>query len=490
VSLAISPFIGRQTELAELKPFLDKSTASLLVIKGRRRVGKSRLAEEFAKGLPFYKFTGLAPVDGVTAQSQRLEFSRQLSEQLNVPLFETSDWGALFSLLGRMVQTGKMVILFDEISWMAEGDDTFLSKLKNVWEDQYKKNPQLILILCSSISTWIEENVVSSTGYFGRLSWNMHLDPLPLKDCYAMLKSQGFHTTDHEIFKLLSVTGGIPWYIEQMDSKLSADDNIKRQCFTLGGVLVDDFDLIFHELFVKRDKIYKKIIMALSNAPIDYQTISEKTNYPKSGRLSGYLDDLEKAGFTSKDQTWSLKTSQPLNLYQYRLSDNYLRFYLKYILPKKVHIEKKRISSIHLSVLPGWDTIMGLQFENLIVNNRHELYKALSIKPEDVVYDNPYFQKKTKQQQGCQIDFLIQTRLNTLYVIEIKFSKSSIGRGVIDAVKEKIARINLPKNMVCIPILIHVNGVSKPVVAENYFYSVIDFGKLIRGGNGDVLGEL
>ena len=98
-----------------------------------------------------------------------------------------------------------------------------------------------------------------------------------------MLKAQGFKTTDHEIFKLLSVTGGIPWYIEQMDAKLSADNNIKRQCFTPGGVLVDDFDLIFHELFVKRDEIYKKIILALANSPVDYKTISAKTKYPQSG---------------------------------------------------------------------------------------------------------------------------------------------------------------------------------------------------------------
>src|SRR5258708_35280609 len=102
----------------------------------------------------------------------------------------------------------------------------------------------LILILSRSVRTWIGENIISSTGYFGRISWTMNLEPFCLKDCYAMLKSLGFNTTSHEIFKILSVTGGIPWYIEQMNGKLTADENIKRQCFTLDGVLVDDFDLI------------------------------------------------------------------------------------------------------------------------------------------------------------------------------------------------------------------------------------------------------
>ena len=438
-------FIGRQNELADLQPFLQKKTASLLVIKGRRRVGKSRIAEEFAKDHTFYKFTGLAPADGVTDQTQRDEFARRLQEQLNVPKFSTPDWGDLFALLGRLVQSGRAIILFDEISWMAHQDQTFLSKLKNAWEDYYKKNPQLILILCSSVSTWIDENIISSTGYFGRISWNMHLDPLPLKDCYKMLKSQGFKTTNHEIFKLLSVTGGIPWYIEQMDANLTADDNIKRQCFTPGGMLVNDFDLIFHELFAKHDEVYKKIIMALASTPLTFNEVAESANYPKSGRLTKYLEDLIKAGFITKDNTWSLQTRKELDLYHYRLSDNYLRFYLKYIQPKLTQIKNKRIAVTELSAAPDWESIMGLQFENLVVNNRHELYRVLGIKPNDVVYDNPYFQNKTKRQQGCQIDFLIQTRINMLYVMEIKFSKNTIGRSVIDDVREKINELICPR---------------------------------------------
>ena len=153
---------------------------------------------------------------------------------------------------------------------------------------------------------------------------------------------------------------------------------------------------------------------------------------------------------------------------------------LKPFLGKKTSIQKRRVTSTHLPALPGWETIMGLQFENLVVNNRHELYRVLNIKPEDVVYDNPYFQMKTKRQQGCQIDFLIQTRINTLYIIEIKFSKNAIGRGVIDEVQEKIKRIGLPKNMVCLPILVHVNGVSEQVISENYFNSIISFGQFLH----------
>ena len=130
--------------------------------------------------------------------------------------------------------------------------------------------------------------------------------------------------------------------------------------------------------------------------------------------------------------------------------------------------------------MPGFESIMGLQFENLIINNRFSLYHILQINPADVVYDNPFFQTKTKKQDGCQIDFLIQTKLNTLYVIEIKFSKNPVGLSVIESVKAKIKRLSLPKNRVCIPVLIHVNGVTNQLIDENYFYSIINFSDFLN----------
>ncbi|MBS0654703.1 MAG: ATPase [Verrucomicrobia bacterium] len=362
---------------------------------------------------------------------------------------------------------------------MASDDKTFLGKLKYVWEDHFAKNSKLILILCSSVSVWLEENIISSTAFFGRISWTLSLDPLPLVDCNQMLECQGFKSSSYEKFKILSVTGGIPWYIEQMQGQFTADENIKRQCFTRGGILVDEFEKIFHELFEKRDTIYKKIILALANGSRSFDEIAKEINYPKSGRLSDYINDLIDSGFLSRDNTWSLKTGESLQLYLYRLSDNYIRFYLKYIVPKKTQIEAKRISKITLSSLPGWESIMGLQFENLVVNNREELYKFLKINPEDVIYDNPFFQKKTMRQKGCQVDFLIHTKQKTLYIFEIKFSKNPIKLSVVNEVKEKISKISVPRGIALLPVLVHVNGVSEAVVDEDYFYSIIDFSDLL-----------
>ncbi|MFI5344604.1 MAG: ATP-binding protein [Chlamydiales bacterium] len=472
-------FIGRKEELQELKAFLKKKTASLIVVKGRRRVGKSRLIEEFAKNNRFYKFTGLAPVDGVTAQDQRNEFARRLREQLGIPEIQSEDWGQLFTFLAKEVKRERVIILLDEISWMASDDKTFLSKLKNVWEDHLNKNSKLILVLCSSVSLWLEENIISSTAFFGRISWTLSLDPLPLVDCNQMLEHLGFKSSPYEKFKILGVTGGIPWYIEQMQGQFTADENIVRHCFTRGGILVDEFDKIFHELFEKRDEIYKRIILSLSTGARSFDEISKETSYPKSGRLTEYLDHLIYSGFVSRDHTWSIKTGKEMNIYLYRLSDNYIRFYLKYIRPKKIQIEARRISKINLSSLVGWESMMGLQFENMVVGNRHELYRLLKIDPNDIIYDNPFFQRTTTRQKGCQIDFLIHTKFKTLYVFEIKFSRNLITRNVIDEVKEKVNRMSIPRGTAVFPVLVHVNGVAEAIYDEEYFYSIIDFSDLL-----------
>lgn len=351
-------FIGREDEVAQLESFLKKKTASLIVVKGRRRVGKSRLIEKFSENQHYYKFTGLAPDGNITAQDQRDEFTRKLSEQTDLPEIKVDDWGKLLTLFAREVTSGRVIIFFDEISWMAADDKTFLGKLKNVWEDHFKKNNKLILILCSSVSTWIEKNIISSTGYFGRISWTLSLDPLPLHDCNKMLESQGFKASAQEKFKILSVTGGIPWYIEQMQGQYNADENIKRQCFTQGGVLVEDFNKIFHELFEKRDGIYKKIIEVLADGVLSYDDIAMQANYPKSGRLTEYLNNLTQAGFITQDYTWSLTSGKSMTISRYRISDNYIRFYLRYIAPRQTQIANKRIKTINLSSLPGWASII------------------------------------------------------------------------------------------------------------------------------------
>ncbi|MBP6952006.1 MAG: ATPase [Alphaproteobacteria bacterium] len=473
-------FVGRKDELERLNSLLGKKSASLVVVKGRRRIGKSRLVEEFAKGKRFLVFSGIPPIEGTTAQSQRDVFARQLGAQVGLPSIQAQDWSDLFSLLTRFTFERQVVILFDEISWMGSKDPLFLGKLKNAWDLEFKKNPHLVLIFCGSVSTWIEKNIISSTAFFGRISLYLTLEELPLNDCSKLLDLQGFRGSIYEKFKLLSVSGGIPWYIEQIQSTLNADDNIKNLCFLKDGILFKEFDLIFHDLFERRSEIYQPIVESLAEGSKEFNEISKALKYQKSGALSTYLDDLMQSGFITRDYTWSIKSGKPLRLSHFRLSDNYLRFYLKFIKPNAYKILEDSFKDIKIDNLPGWKTILGLQFENLVLKNRKKIWERLKIESEDIIVNNPFFQRKTTRTPGCQIDYLIQTRFNTLFACEIKFSQKELKSEIIKEMQDKLDRFILPRRFSCWPVLIHVNGVDENVIDRGYFTKVIDFSEFLE----------
>jgi uncharacterized protein len=474
-------FIGRKEELSRLDLLFEKRSASLVVIKGRRRIGKSRLIEEFAKDKRFLRFSGIPVTTDVTDQKQRDIFAQQMVKQTSGPTLKAGDWSELFSYLASQIKNDPTVILFDEISWMGSKDPTFLGKLKNAWDIEFKENTNLVLVLCGSVSTWIQENIIKSTAFFGRVSLTLHLEELDLTDCSTFLDERGFRGSAYEKFKILSVLGGIPWYLEQVQPKLNADENITHLCFRKGGVLVNEFDLIFHDLFTQRNETYKRIIDSLARGSFEFNQIADEIRYSKGGVLSEYLDNLIEAGFITRNFTWSFKTGRESpRLSHYRLSDNYLRFYLRYIAPQLSKISRDEFRLVSPSSFPGWDSMMGLQFENLVLKNRHKIKNYLRIRPEDIIIDNPYFQRQTATHPGFQVDYLIQTRYNVLFFCEVKFSRQEIKAGILTEMKTKISKATLPRGMACCPVLICINGVEDSVLDSQYFTDIIDFSMFLE----------
>ncbi len=468
-------FIGRKEELQSLKKLLSKQSASLVVIKGRRRIGKSRLLEEFAHLFAkSFVFSGLPPTEFTSAQSQRDEFAGQLLRQTHASHFSKNDWSDLFWELSKYTQEGPVLVIFDEISWMGNEDPDFLGKLKNAWDLYFKKNDQFILAICGSSSIWIDKNILSSSGFLGRESLTLTLEDLPLYECAEFWNAENTRISSHEKLKVLAVTGGIPRYLEEINPLLSAEENIRALCFIKSGILFNEFEKIFSDLFSKRNELYKKIVGSLADGMSDQKTICDKIGIKLGGDISEYLADLVKSGFISKDFTWNVHNGKASNLIHYRLKDNYSRFYLKYILPNRQRIETGDMAKISLTTLQGWHGIMGLQVENLVLNNRHLIKQALQINPNEILSDNPFFQRKTTKQRGCQIDYMIQTQHNTVYICEVRYSKNPIDIKIVSEMEEKIKRLNLPKRFSYRTVLIHVNGVSESLEDSQFFSYIID----------------
>ncbi|MBS0655597.1 MAG: ATPase, partial [Verrucomicrobia bacterium] len=234
------PFFGREKELSALRELQKKKNASLVVIKGRRRIGKSRLAREFGR---FFEkslvFTGLPPTHGVGPEKQRKEFIRKM-EELGIPRLPGNDWGDLFRDVANSCKGDRVLVVLDEISWMGAKDVTFLGQLKTAWDEHFTNNPHLIMILSGSQSTWIEENILASTGFVGRISYRLTLRELPLHVCNLFWQRKE-HISPYEKFKVLAVTGGVPRYLEEIQPHRSAEENIKQMCFESEGLLFNEF---------------------------------------------------------------------------------------------------------------------------------------------------------------------------------------------------------------------------------------------------------
>lgn len=468
-------FIGREQELSQLQVFAQRKIAGLAVVCGRRRIGKSTLIEHFAKGKNLYEFYGLAPRPGITNKDQLRHFAELLGIRFGIPTVTFNNWNEALSMLATLTANGPAIILLDEISWMAGSDKDFAGKLKGIWDTKFKKNNELILILCGSVTAWIEENILEDKGYVGRISLTLKLQEMSLSDANQFWLGNDLIGAT-EKFKILCVTGGIPRYLEEIDPKQTAEQNIKRLCFMPEGVLFNEFDKIFKDIFQKRAEAYKLIVQQLADEPCEYNQLAKKLQVEPTGGLSTQIKHLIASGFVARDYAWN-NSGEKTKLSHLRLCDNYIRFYLKYIEPKKELIQQGIYKDVALENLSYWSVIMGFQFENLVLNNLPSIINRLSIPAESIIAVGPYFQRETTRQKSCQIDLLIYTKF-TLYVCEIKFRKTIKGE-IINEIQEKIRRLKYPDSISIRPVLIYQGKLDTVISKSDFFSNKINFSDML-----------
>jgi len=302
---------------------------------------------------------------------------------------------------------------------------------------------------------------------------------LPLAQCAKFWGRRANRIDTREIVDVLAVTGGVPRYLEEINPSLSAAENIKRLCFTPNGVLREDFDAMFHDVIANQPTFTGKVLRCLVDGPQSTVGIAKKLNLEKSGRVSSAVDRLVEAGIVSPDYGKNPETGASVKERRFRVKDNYSRFYLKYIEPVKAMIDDGRYEFYSLETLEGWDTVMGLQFENLVVNNYGALIPYLHLENVLLISAAPYRKMPVPslRQKGCQIDLLIQSR-RTVYIVEVKRS-SEIGRSIIEEVDAKV-RCLKPRPNVSIRTALVYDGHLAPIVeADGYFDAIIPFGKLL-----------
>lgn len=473
-------FYGREDLLRQLTALLARPGASLVTCRGRRRIGKSTLIEEFARrnNVRFIKLEGLPPSASGNNTKQLAAFIRQLSRQTGSPRLPVATWFDAFSRLDDTLGEERTVVFLDEISWMGKYDGDFPGELKYAWDNRFKKHDKLVMVICGSVSTWITKNILRSKGFVGRPALNLVVTELPPSDCRAFWRRKADKLAATELFDVLSVTGGIPKYLEMIDPKLDAAANIRNLCFTQGGLLRDEFTDIFSDIFEGKHTLKRRILDLLATGPKGTKEISEELDTQNNGHLSDNLEELEIAGFIAKDGGINPLTGEANRLVRYRIADNYTRFYLKCIAPRTELIDKGLFRFDSLEQLPGWDVLMGLQFECLILNNIKEIVPRLGISPTALISAAPYRRRDHSRGKGCQIDLLLQTH-KSLWIVEIK-RKHEIGAEVIDEVAEKVKKLGIGKGISVRTALVYCGHLSPAVEAEGFFDGLINAEDLLK----------
>ena len=473
-------FVGREEYLAKLDALWRKRGSSLAVVSGRRRIGKSTLVEEFARraGCRFIEIAGLPPDRRMTNERQLENFCERLSHQTGTPEQKVDGWAKAFDALSAAVGFRERAIVFlDEISWMGKYDPAFAGLLKNAWDIQLSKKQRLILVVAGSVSAWINANIQHGKGFVGRISLDITLPELPANECLSFWGRKAARVSTGEVLDTLAITGGVPKYLTEIDASLSADENARRLCFDPDGYLYGDFNRIFDDVFDTTVAAKKRIVAMLSDGPASAAELAARVGSDPNGHLSADLKELAEAGFVAASAGLNPQTGRPSREVRYRLRDNYTRFYLKYVLPKRTAIESGVFRYMSLERLAGWDTIMGLQFENFVLNNFQLLAKEIGLVGKNVESVAPYFRRGGKCGPGVQIDMLVQLP-KCVYIVEIK-RKGRIAATVVDDVQRKIERLALPERKSVKTVLVYAGELEPSIEEDGFFDYLVPAEKLL-----------
>ncbi|MBF0433268.1 MAG: AAA family ATPase [Fibrobacteria bacterium] len=462
-------FVGREYELKILKNAIKSKRPELGIVYGRRRVGKSALLKQAKSGKNCIYFEALQKV---TQKKQIEHFLQQLSKQANTPQSMANNWRDAFEILTYYISKGGHYIVFDEFPWMASGKTELVSLFKYYWDNHWKNNPGITLMLCGSIASYMIKHVVHSQALHNRKTFEIKLSPLPAKEAKLFFKNL---RSDREIAQFMMVFGGIPKYLEQIDPTQSLDINVDKLCFQKSGFFVAEFETIFKEQF-KKTRYYERIVSVLSKKSVSKINLSNELNIASGGGFNTYITSLEQADFIRLFSPKALlgkgDKTQKLVLW-----DEWLRFYFTYI--------QERQSIIELNTSPGLfqkacsnsiESYFGNAFEKFCIKNLTGILNALEVNLHDVISFGPFFRQRSRNnpsEKGLQIDILIHRRGNILTLIECKFGLQPVGKTIISEIQHKVALLSIPKNYTLELVLIAAAGITPVLEQEAYFHRIL-----------------
>jgi len=403
-------FVDRLEELKFLMEKYEEERPQLIVIYGRRRVGKTELLLQFAKEKPYIYFL----CEKTSSLSNLTKLARKMAEYLNRKTFARisfTDWEDLFrEFLEWKKDKEKVVIILDEFPYLIEVEKGIVSIFQKIWDEYLSKRKDIMLVLCgSSIGTMETEVLGYRSPLYGRRTGQWKVTELELPYIREFVPKYSFI----DILYTYGALGGIPAYLVKLDPRLTFFENVERLFLRKGGELYEEAEnLLRQEL--REPKNYKLILGALAEGYRRISEIANATGLDKAA-VSRYMDTLELLDIVSYETPILEKPKTKKRLYY--IKDNYFNFWFRYINPNKDLIEEGRGKVVLEEIKNDYNSYMGIVFEKIA---KHFLLKTPNIPFRITKIGRHWW--STRKGEALEIDLLSYNKSRTKYMaVEVKW---------------------------------------------------------------------
>jgi AAA+ ATPase superfamily predicted ATPase len=313
-------FVDREDELALLDHAWASRTAELLVVYGRRRVGKTALLRRFAQGKP-----GAYWVAGITSEATlRRSFAETLEGENAALTYD--DWRSAFSAARGDPYTRRLLVL-DEYPSLAGAVPGVGAVLQGVW-DEVLAGSRIMLVLCGSHSGVMEREAVSSRApLFGRRTGQIRLRPLPPWGVAAMLPGYGAAA----VIETIATLGGVPGYVRLLEQDRSIADNLERLALDPDGALHHEAVFLLREE-LREPRSYFALLQALAAGNTRLSEIAAAAGVERAP-ASRYLATLIEMGILERTVPVTEPEAEKSRKGAYVISDDFLRFWFRFVAP-------------------------------------------------------------------------------------------------------------------------------------------------------------
>ncbi len=390
-------FVDREEELALLGEAY-RYRPGFLVLYGRRRIGKTRLLQEFLK-----KHNGVYYLARLTSHKDNLNGLCSSIEKLYPGFCRGKEYSSLDVLLYDLAKTGCNLVVIDEFTYWVRTSSQVLSELQYFVDNVLPKTNTLLIISGSLIGVIEREVIGGGSPLYGRRTKNIKLSSFKPWHIKGFLPH---YSTDERVMSY-SVVGGVPYYLELLAQYNKLNEALRKTVFSKHGVLYVEPDFLLHEEF-RNPSVYSRILKAISNGYNRLGKISEYTGIPKT-HLPIYLEKLERIGFIKRIVPLWCKRGY------YVVSDYFLRFYYYVVEKVKELIELELEDEAWSEAERLLKEYMGLAFEQVAWDLVPLMYKRKLV-PKPAIMGKYLY-------RDIDVDLIIiDPRARRACMIEVKWS--------------------------------------------------------------------